>query len=235
MMMRTPLQTSPWGGSQARYTSNLHMGRVGERFVFCLIFLFIIFSYENLSSAPLPVSKTNIALTDSLTKSYIIKLADFLNDNKVYVVNFINNRTDETRYIEQFLLSEFKNKGIILTSLNADSVNHNLRIIIREFKIRYTNHEQNDDSLNREIFISLSSIITDNKTGIIVQGPDVVKSYNDVISRNDTEFIKNYEFKFTNPDVPERPGSWLRDIAQPIVFIAAAATTVVLLFTVRSK
>jgi len=233
--IQTPTQLSYWGVVIQTAFNFLTKGKFGVGFAFCFIILLIIFSISNLSSTPLPPSKTNIAVTDSLLRSYITKTVDFLKEKNIQTINFINNRTDESRYIEQLILAECKNKGIALTSQNADSAIYNLRITIKELKIRYINHEASDDSLNREIIVDLSGMLLNSKTGIIEQGPVLTVFYKDLVSRNDLDFIKNYEFKFANPDVPEKPGSWFRDIAQPIIIIAAAATTILLLFTVRSK
>ena len=200
-----------------------------------LTVIFLMFLNLNSIFAYLTPSKTNITVTDSLLNNYITKLADFIKEKSIQSVNFINNRTDESRYIEQLLLSEFKIKGITITSINPDSANFNLRITVKELKIRYLNHEINDDSLSREIIVDLTGMLSFNKTGLIEQIPELKIFYNDIISRNDFDFIRNNEFRFANPEVPEKPGSWFRDIVQPIVMIAAAATTIVLLFTVRSK
>lgn len=221
-------------GLYTSYQRGLERFSVQKTKILLIVLLIMCTNSGNLFSSFLP-SRTNIAITDTLLKNYITKLADFIKEKKITTINFIDNKTEETRYLEQLLLSECTNKGISLSSAISDSVNNSIKISIKELKIRYTNHELNEDSLNREFIIDISGILSNAKTGTIEPVPTFATTYNDIISRNDLEFIRNYEFRFANPDVPERPGSWLRDIAQPIVIIAAAATTIVLLFTVRSK
>jgi hypothetical protein len=56
-----------------------------------------------------------------------------------------------------------------------------------------------------------------------------------MVAREDVVLLDSPQHNASHGVVPPRPTTMWEDVAQPVVFIAAAVVTIVLLFTVRSQ
>ena len=61
------------------------------------------------------------------------------------------------------------------------------------------------------------------------------KTYQDVIARQDVDYVQTRSLEFTCSSIPQPEKSFFNEILQPVILISATIITVVLLFTVRSK
>ena len=133
------------------------------------------------------------------------------------------------------IISEGKNYK--LQFLDADSIkNRNeplLEISIKDLSVKYSPYIEKD-SLLREINVHISGIAR-NSNGIYETIPDMKAGYNDKISKNDIDFVKSMQYDFANSQVPPIERTFFEEVTEPIILVASAAVTVLLLFTVRFK
>jgi hypothetical protein len=133
------------------------------------------------------------------------------------------------------IISEGKNYK--LQFLDADSTRHHnetlLEISIKDLSVKYSLYTEKD-SLFRDINVIICGNIKYNN-GTLETIPNIIKTYNDKISINDIDYIKSNQYDFANSQVPPVERTFFEEVAEPIILVASAAVTVLLLFTVRSK
>lgn len=98
-----------------------------------------------------------------------------------------------------------------------------------------TRYETTDatDSLDRVISVSLTAILTENGKAKALQTQPLKERQR--LHRNDALRLQSMQRASTNAQIPPMPTTFWDDVLQPAIFVAAAVTTVVLLFTVRSQ
>ncbi|NQW31048.1 MAG: hypothetical protein HQ472_11120 [Ignavibacteria bacterium] len=89
------------------------------------------------------------------------------------------------------------------------------------------------DSVNRVITVQLEAMLTDAEGRHVIE---LRKRIDSVRCRRDVALAtQSFQHNSTHAEFPPAPTSFWDDAVQPLIFVAAAVTTVVLLFTVRSK
>jgi hypothetical protein len=110
---------------------------------------------------------------------------------------------------------------------------YRLEVQIQDCAVRYFLTNDSSDSLVREGQILTKGIV--HAFGSLIPIPQFSAVYRDTIARNDVALVEIPSYPFTKPPIPERSKGLLSEIAEPVLLIAAAAITVILLFTVRSQ
>ena len=111
--------------------------------------------------------------------------------------------------------------------------NPGIHITISDVSTRYSIVE-GGDSIIREIIVRLDAYkSTPTQSGSVVVLPSLRRK--DVMTRSEALSADSRQHSGSHGQIPPVPTSFWEDIAQPVVFIAAAATTILLLFTVRSQ
>ena len=110
--------------------------------------------------------------------------------------------------------------------------NPGIHITISDVSTRYSIVE-GTDSILRTIIVRLDAYKGASSQSGFIALPTLRRE--DVITRNEALAADSRQHSGSHGDLPPAPLSFWDDVAQPIVFIAAAATTVLLLFTVRSQ
>ncbi|MBC8125176.1 MAG: hypothetical protein H7X70_05535 [Candidatus Kapabacteria bacterium] len=113
-----------------------------------------------------------------------------------------------------------------------ESEHPGIHIAISDVSTRY-NIVESTDSIVRTIIVRLDAYKGSSSQSGFVALPTLRRQ--DVITRSEALVGDSRQHTGSHGDVPLVPSSFWDDIAQPVVFIAAAATTVLLLFTVRSQ
>lgn len=105
-----------------------------------------------------------------------------------------------------------------------------IAVVCRDVRTTYAN-TLHPDTVLRRVVVDLDAIDR-RQTGRIYS---VRLADTSVVARNDAAMLDSQQHMAAYGTVPARPTTLWEDIAQPVVFIAAAVVTVVLLFTVRSQ
>ena len=114
-----------------------------------------------------------------------------------------------------------------------ESQHPDIHISISDVSTRYSIVE-GGDSIIREIIVRLDAYkSTPTQSGSVVVLPSLRRK--DVMTRSEALSADSRQHSGSHGQIPPVPTSFWEDIAQPVVFIAAAATTILLLFTVRSQ
>ena len=113
-----------------------------------------------------------------------------------------------------------------------ESEHPGIHVSISDVSTRY-NIVESTDSIARKIIVRLDAYGGTSSQSRILALPTLQRE--DVITRAEAMSGDSRQHSGSHGDMPPVPTSFWDDIAQPIVFIAAAATTVLLLFTVRSQ
>lgn len=116
-------------------------------------------------------------------------------------------------------------------SLPVDSLTSaQMLIVCRDVQTTYMNtHHQ--DTVLRRVVVSLDAV-----ERMRVSQPYEVRLIDTAfVAREDVVLLDSRQHSASHGVVPPRPTTIWEDVTQPVVFIAAAVVTVVLLFTVRSQ
>lgn len=104
-------------------------------------------------------------------------------------------------------------------------------VTIVDLSTRYQNVEDGD-SLLRVVTADLQLRVIDSDAAFQHAAPLRNETR---CTREQAESLEDNQHNATHGSIPIKPHSFWDDVLQPVVFIAAAAITVVLLFTVRSQ
>lgn len=98
-----------------------------------------------------------------------------------------------------------------------------------------TRYEETDDadSLDRVITMTLKAVLTENGIATALQTQNIAER--ERLHRKDALRLQSEQRASTHGHIPPMTTTIWDDILQPAIFVAAAVTTVVLLFTVRSQ
>lgn len=107
-----------------------------------------------------------------------------------------------------------------------------LLLIFGDVSLRYENTES-VDSVRRIIVVDVGArYVADGKTAVLSLAPAIDTV---VCSRMDARAAESSQHSCTSAPMPEPPSSFWDTVLEPMIFVAAAVATVVLLFTVRSQ
>ncbi len=182
--------------------------------------------YKGLANSSL---QSNYVLVDSLTNLAGHHLLSFLHHQTIDTCSVSISAHPAHWLLLQKLVS---GKEIIITEMNSAHPNR-AEIQIQDCAVRYFLYNESNDSLIREGQISIKGVL--HKSGILNEIPQFVSIIRDTIARSDIAYLQIPSYPFTVAPIPESPKGFFTEIAEPLLFITAAAVTVLLLFTVRSQ
>lgn len=105
---------------------------------------------------------------------------------------------------------------------------------VTAFGVRYERLPDADDSLRRICTVALAGTYP-AADGTVAALPDIFAAHEDVIAERDIAALEADGYDFARGILPPPPGSFIRDVIEPLTVVGAAALTVLLLFTVRSQ
>lgn len=103
-----------------------------------------------------------------------------------------------------------------------------LDIVVMDLSTRYKPLEQRD-SVEREVVVRLETMVQNRRVALT---PRVVRH---VLSREDAVARQSMQHSATHAPLPQVQRPLWDELLEPLIYIAAAAVTVVLLFTVRTQ
>ncbi|NOG97255.1 MAG: hypothetical protein HND52_04685 [Ignavibacteriae bacterium] len=197
------------------------------------IFVIVFTSLLILGSSLVAQVKTNLEVIDQLVEKTVIGISDALpGDSKN--LEFIYYSSEEMKLLKSNFISSFnENEYRLNTSGSNNSII--LELTLNTADVDYTDTfrdglfgnylvERKID-LNGSYFISVNGKIS-----------DVIKFENSSLDTLDYEFIQTAENRtlpFTQSELPAEP--FFSSLLEPAIAIGAAAVTIYLFFTVRSK
>lgn len=144
----------------------------------------------------------------------------------------MNFGTDYSIFANQVRGKLIKN-GIQLIGDNADSLDVvRVNFVLDNALVEYSEPEKN--GIFGEFLTERKIVLSGN---YFISGKSQINEFNltekDTINVEEVEKIENRSYPFTQGDLPPEP--FFSSLLEPIVAISAAAVTVILFFTVRSK
>lgn len=134
----------------------------------------------------------------------------------------------DAEYVESVLLETLSKRATVFSRTNSNNV---LNITINDMSTRYRLMES--DSVQRVITVSLKGSLELNGVVKPLIITDLLRI--DVGNRREAEQADSQQHAASHGHIPDAERTFWDDILEPAIFVAAAATTVILLFTVRSK
>lgn len=191
-----------------------------------LLFLFLLIQIQAYSQ-----TITNLEVFYNLVDSASGLLLRDLNDAKK--VNLEMNFGTDYSIFENQVRGKLIKNGIQLIGDNADiSSVVKVNFVLDNALVEYSEPEKNG------IF---GEFLTERKIELsgnyFISGKSQINDFNlvekETINVEDVEKVENRSYPFTQGDLPPEP--FFSSLLEPIVAISAAAVTVILFFTVRSK
>ncbi len=107
-----------------------------------------------------------------------------------------------------------------------------LTLVFSNVSMRYENVDA-ADSVRRIITVDVGARIVRNGSNEVLPMTPIVDTV--VCSRSEARAAESLQHSCTSAQMPEPPTSFWDTVMEPMIFVAAAVATVVLLFTVRSQ
>ncbi len=144
-------------------------------------------------------------------------------------VRFTVSQHPDAPWIATMLRDPANSRGC-LSQIVDSTASAQLVIVCRDVQTTYAN-AQHQDTVVRSVVVDVAAIQREN--GSQFHAVRLVDTTH--VARTEVPMLDSQQHMATHGVVPARPTTLWEDIAQPVVFIAAAVVTVVLLFTVRSQ
>lgn len=137
------------------------------------------------------------------------------------------NAHPDAPWIRAIIAQRFEERGRS-TRISDPPNEGGLDVVVMDLSTRYTPMEHRD-SVEREIVVRLETTIQKRRVALT---PRTVRH---VLSREDAVAQQSMQHSATHAPLPQVQGSFWDELLEPLVYIAAAAVTIVLLFTVRTQ
>jgi len=134
----------------------------------------------------------------------------------------------DVQYVEASMLEALHAIGVSILTIDAPT---SIEVVIKDMATRYT--VLSGDSVEREVIVSLSATV--KRDGTVTPLNTSAFRRVDACLRKEAILAESLQHASTHGNMPEAERTFWDDVLEPAIFVAAAATTVILLFTVRSK
>ncbi len=123
-----------------------------------------------------------------------------------------------------------QNVGRVLTQagITFDTKAPTLHLGLADCAVRYM-QASDRDSLQRIARVEIRASLQGQPL------EDIIVQSTDLVARSEVVLLENPKYEFSSSVVPPAPRSTWDDIVEPLVILAAVATSVIVLFTVRSQ
>lgn len=174
-------------------------------------------------------SKTNLEIffsqIDSAGKEILSNISD---KNTPLKINFLSG--SEYSILENRLTSFLIKNGLTLSTDENNSLK--LKFVITEASVKYNDSFR--DGLFGDILVERTVVLNGN---FLIPEQNLSKDFSylsaDTIKYEQLSEIENRAYTFTQNNHPSEP--FLSSLIEPIIAVGAAATAVILFFTIRSK
>jgi len=136
-------------------------------------------------------------------------------------------------WFEAAMISALRDRGV--DAIRGDE-GPRLRIVLVDASTRYTRTDHPDSVLRIVTARLYEERIEADGRAVPLRTADMLSlQRTDILGRDHVSALQSTQYPAMHGDVPPPPRDIWDDILEPVVYVAAAAVTVVLLFTVRSK
>lgn len=175
------------------------------------------------------IPQSNYNILDSLSRSAGTNLISFLRNYSIDSCSLSISAHPAAWLLQQ----EFVSLQAVRFYDGNPTAQQKVEIQIEDCAVRYFLYSESGDSLIREGQVITRGVL--HKSGSLIDIPQFSVVSRDTIARRDIGIVEIPAYPFTKSLVPEQPKGFFGEVAEPILFVAAAAVTVLLLFTVRSQ
>lgn len=175
------------------------------------------------------IPKSNYVVLDSLSRSAGTNLTTFLYKYSIDSCGLALSAHPAAWLLRQ----EFVSLDKVHFYEGNPNGQQRVDVQIEDCAVRYYLYNESADSLIREGQVITRGVL--HKSGSLIDIPQFSSVIRDTIAKRDIAIVEIPAYPFTKSLVPEQPKGFFGEVAEPILFVAAAAVTVLLLFTVRSQ
>jgi len=133
----------------------------------------------------------------------------------------------DAAWIQSLVLRRLQERGIETAVADFDE-RLGLTIVIEDASTRYL-ATPDRDSVERSVVVKLSSTCQGRTTAL------PIKSHRVTMTRQNVDAFQSQQHRAAHGELPQADGSLWDDVVEPLIYVAAAAVTVVLFFTVRTQ
>ncbi len=131
-------------------------------------------------------------------------------------------------WVESEFLRILQSKNVTVLKQAETQVN----LVVKELRTMYS-YTPSSDTVERLLRVHIEAIARQGETVRLISAP--IAEQRDTLSRTDALRKQSTQRSSLYAELPPEKRTMWEDILEPAVFIVAAVTTVVLLFTVRSQ
>lgn len=197
-----------------------------KHLIWCLLFLIIV------RSEILPQASDNLTSFNLLVDSLVNVINQQINPAER--ISIKTSMPDSYFSFRGRIISGFRTRGKEVLTDNIDS-GYIVNISIENAKIIYSDlfKEKLFGDFKVKRVISLTGNYNIIHDGIVSISDEINYQKSDTVDYNDIKSLENNSHPFTKGEIPSEP--FFSSLIEPVIAISAAALTVILFFTVRSK
>lgn len=170
------------------------------------------------------------SLAKNVTKEIIVQISQQSDDSTI--VLSVEEHSFKS-FFEYILVSELSRNGFkVFTPEKYNRASIKVTLIISNFDISYSPSIASDDSLVRELVLSVTGVLRNARGELFPLASS--HSTKDNISSDVIDWIEKDGVPFKGKTA-EAKSNFLEKYVQPIVVVAASALVVILFFTIRSR
>lgn len=177
--------------------------------------------------------RDTVLSTVDIVRGYLVRSIDQLYDNagSLDTISLLVNIHPDQYFIRSIALDRAGQRNVVVAE-SADTSGNRLVIVPHDVSTIYRATDERD-TVERIITVDVGGMMVVD--GIERTLPQ--RTFRDItrMSREEASRTESTQHRSTHGTMPARPTSLWSDIVEPVVFVAAAVVTVVLLFTVRSQ
>jgi hypothetical protein len=185
----------------------------GQHIVGVLLSALVVIAVQPLA-VPAQV-RTNFSVLDSLTSAAVAEIASISGCDSLAVVPVESA-------LRWLVVEKLTGLGIAVRASAPCT------LAIADGAVRYGLYAPSRDSIERTGRVELRFLVPDSTRTIAVE-------WRDVLARTDIARAELPRSELTTAPVPPMPRSLWDDLLEPVIVVASVATTLLLLFTVRSR
>ncbi len=166
---------------------------------------------------------SNFTIVDSLSLDAAQTLVRQLSERKLSAV-----RLEVNEHAARWLIHQQVLRALSAAGIRNEEKAPLLHVGIADCAVRYA-PATDRDSLLRQARVELRATVSEQTLD------PIVRQSSNSIARGDVGLVENPKYDFTSSSLPAQPRSTWDDLVEPLIILGALATTVIVLFTVRSQ
>lgn len=195
----------------------------------CILSIVIIFLIYSVS---FPQAPDNLTCFNALIDSAVNRINILIPQNEG--ISIKAEMPDDYFALRGTVFTNFRARG---REIHTDSKNvrNDLHLVLSSARVHYS------DVFRTKLFgdfkvkriVSLKGNYNLFREGVITGSEEINYSYTDTIKYDDIKSLENSSLPYTKGEIPSEP--FFSSLLEPAIAVSAAALTIILFFTVRSK